>query len=225
MLKNELRLGKVVTYSDYNTMTHESGYIKTIDPDKVIIFTPYSNKDKNNLLVVYNDEIKNLNYMGDDKNNQEDKPIKVLSFDPGITTGYCLTTIYPDDSIFQINCIGTCEYNPIEINHTFTVLSMYSPHVVIEEYKSNVLNQEQKKVVELLGMFKYFCARDLIKPIAQYPSQRQGYLNMAKDLLLNENNMKLVVHEVDALAHNLRYIEKVLKFNGLAVFKNANNTK
>lgn len=222
MLKNELRLGKVVTYTDYQKMTHESGYIKGIDIDKVIIFTPYSNKDKNNLLVVYNDEIKNLNYMGDER---KEKPLMVLSFDPGISTGYCLTTIYPEDSIFQINCIGTCEYNPMEINHIFTILSMYSPHVVIEEYKSNVLNQEQKKVVELLGMFKYFCARDLIKPVAQYPSQRQGYLNMAKNLLLNENTMKLVVHEVDALAHNLRYIEKVLKFNGLAVFKDANNTK
>jgi hypothetical protein len=117
----------------------------------------------------------------------------VVAIDPGKTTGVAIRT--PDGKFHT--CVLTSDLEVWEL-----VQSHNWDTVVFETFAtSNLVSAYGIKTIELVGAIRAICALRGLEAIAQAPVRRVPYVKKARKLITYPHQE----HEVDALAHLLRW--------------------
>lgn len=132
--------------------------------------------------------------------------MRILSFDPGVTTGFCCIvngnlTEYAELQDMKAVTDYICHYGentPVD-------------HIVYEGFaRGNSVVKEQLITIEMCGAIK---AASLILQVPyhmQYPAERKGYIPIAKAMLKDTfgGSYKDWHHSTDAVAHALTFMDK-----------------
>lgn len=129
------------------------------------------------------------------------KPIVIMGIDPGVSTGVAIATMYnPNTLKLSTIMTATC----IEPEQVWDYIRPPVQILIIEKFSAQLISKYGIQTVEIIGGVKALCAEHNIKLIEDTPQQRKPYLEKARSLVpLRENH---TIHEVDALAHVVRYL-------------------
>jgi len=124
----------------------------------------------------------------------------VVAIDPGITTGLCLK----GEALDRVTCvIENCGKAPIEV-WKFLERGNFS-HIILEQFSaSGRIDENCERTLELCGIVKIYAATHSIELTLQAPQKRRAFLKDAK-LILQKRGALYMEHELDALAHLLRW--------------------
>lgn len=117
----------------------------------------------------------------------------ILAIDPGGTTGIALRT---KDGQLHTTTTKTME----ELHEVLNWPGI--EQVVFEGFAAETISRHGLYTVQLVGMIKGVCLQLGISSKVQMPSYRRPFLHKAKEAL---EGRRVVVHEIDACAHLLRY--------------------
>lgn len=139
----------------------------------------------------------------------------VLAVDPGLTTGVALTRVTPGG--VGIEMMG--QRTPEEVTATLHKARRYRTNQVGFMYLAyetfvgaGPRTRESSLTQELVGYFKYSAEDFGFVAVPQTNQSRKAFLEPARLLAAEQYpHTKFRVHEMDALAHNLRCCDSVRK--------------
>lgn len=133
------------------------------------------------------------------------RPLVVIGIDPGVSTGVAIATLYD----LETHEITAGQYNIItatctDYNQVWEYIRPPVEVLIIEKFSSQLISKYGIQTVEIVGGVKALCAEHDIELIEDTPQQRKPFLEKARSLVpMRENH---TIHEVDALAHVVRYL-------------------
>lgn len=130
----------------------------------------------------------------------------IFAFDPGVKTGFIWYSIDKKEIVTSLILHG---YKDINDELQLTTLDTIIPIVIYEKNVGKCITQEQFQMVKYCGFIEGFCIANNIECIGQTPSVRKGYIKKAKEYFEShyaKNDYE--IHNIDAFAHVLRYLDK-----------------
>ena len=128
--------------------------------------------------------------------------MKVLTFDPGKTTGY---SVWKDGKVVAAGGIATME-RLIEI----VASNGIADFCIYEGFaRANASTGDQLQAIEMCGAIQVMAKYFDIELVKQYPAQRKGYVQFAKKVVKQldiDSNQR--PHAIDAIAHGMRFHDK-----------------
>lgn len=131
--------------------------------------------------------------------------MKILGLDPSWENTGVVICVYdePDLKIISYGVLNTHQ-------DIYDILKISKDYVVMEDYRARITTKDQLKAAKMCGFIEGICNIYDIKVYKQMPSVRKGYLELAKNLVLAKTTIS-TPHVIDALAHVLRFLDKVVK--------------
>jgi len=139
--------------------------------------------------------------------------MRIVVFDPGKTTGWCIIRADGDGTCFIIGAGGVRGFEELE--------SCLGAIQILEEFKridaciyegfarGNASTGDQLEAIELCGVIRWNAWKHDWPLVMQYPANRKGYISFAKAMLKDfaiPTNER--VHAIDAVAHGLRFLAR-----------------
>lgn len=125
----------------------------------------------------------------------------ILGIDPGMSTGVALAFLD----------MGVWHYESATHTSIETVLDLIAPPValvLIERFSAQLISKYGLHTVDLIGGVKALARYHNIPCVVQTPSQRKPYLEHARTLVPPNTHITRTEqrHEIDAMAHVVRYL-------------------
>lgn len=127
----------------------------------------------------------------------------IHAFDPGGITGYVQ---YNRKTCDVVGFEALQGY--YEISQILKRIDKISDMVVFESPVGKITTADQIQMCKYCGFIEGYCESNDIFNVFQPPMVRVGYRKMALDYFKRKHKNKWVIHNVDALAHVLKYISK-----------------
>lgn len=136
----------------------------------------------------------------------------ILGIDPGVSTGVALA----------FHADKEWHYESATHTEVGTVLDLIAPPVrlvLIEQFSAQLISKYGLHTVDLIGGVKALARYHDIPCVTQTPTQRKPYLEYARTLVQPSANITRTEqrHEIDALAHIIRYMYKSRRIKSLEV--------
>lgn len=127
----------------------------------------------------------------------------IHAFDPGGITGYVQ---YKRDTCDVVGFEALQGY--YEISQILKRIDKISDMVIFESPVGKITTADQIQMCKYCGFIEGYCESNDIFNVPQSPMVRVGYRKIALDYFKIKHQGKWIIHNIDAMAHMLKYISK-----------------
>lgn len=136
----------------------------------------------------------------------------IIGIDPGVSTGVALAFYHMDEWHYQ-------SATHTEVGSVLDLIAPPVALVLIEQFSAQLISKYGLHTVDLIGGVKALARYHDIPCVTQTPTQRKPYLEYARSLVAPSANITRTEqrHEIDAMAHVVRYMYKSGRITSLIV--------
>lgn len=139
------------------------------------------------------------------------QPTTIVGIDPGVSTGIAIATLWDNTSGTRTLHYNYFSATCTEPEQVWAYIRPPVDVVIMERFNAQLISKYGLHTVRIIGGVQALCAEHEIQLVEDTPQQRKAYLSYARTKIAlptaHDGNTKHDQrHEVDAMAHVIRYL-------------------